>query len=499
MAATTMAWLSDVKRSLSADSRRNGNRRSDKPATLGILAFDTAKIMSRLVSLHKSLSDDEIFKLRKEVMRSKGVSYLNSKDPGFLLYLACAEILEDLDSTAIAIARLGRKCSNIGLSQFDLVYSDLKMGIIDLSKLKFASRDVDKVFDKMEKFVSATANLFSSLESLSEMEISEKKLQVWKKNMTQKTNFDLFDTKIAWQRKQVRMFRDLSLWSQTFDKTVALMSRAACFVYTRVCLVFGPYISVLPSISNRNLQYPPYQQMHIRALPENGRASKSGPIAITPKQKLTRVFSRKSSLLVSDDIGFGVGFGIGYDDSNNFGFGEMGKHNSVFRAAPPSTLGGSGLALRYANVIILAERYLNAPAAIVEDARANLYEMLPARLRASVTAKLRRRWRREEEGEEAAVRDGGPSLAEGWREAMKEILQWLGPVAHDTVKWQAGRNMEKQMFEGKPTVLLLQTLHYSDREKTEAAIAELLVGLSCVHICENRRAFDRCRYNNLCR
>lgn len=62
-----------------------------------------------------------------------------------------------------------------------------------------------------------------------------------------------------------------------------------------------------------------------------------------------------------------------------------------------------------------------------------------------------------------------------------EVMEILVPVAHDMVRWQAERNLEKQKFETKPTVLLLQTLHYSDLEKVEEAIVEVLIGLSYMH------------------
>ena len=73
---------------------------------------------------------------------------------------------------------------------------------------------------------------------------------------------------------------------------------------------------------------------------------------------------------------------------------------------------------------------------------------------------------------------------------MEELLEWLSPVAHDTVRWQEERSMETARFEARTTALLLQTLHYSDLEKAEAAIVEVLVGLSCIYWCERTRNND---------
>ena len=109
-------------------------------------------------------------------MRSPGVSYLNSKDEGYLLNLACVERLEELDRAASAVTRLGRKCADVGLNKFDHVYNDLKEGMVDLWKIQYKSKEIDKVIYKMKKFISATSSLNTALESLSKMEAEEHKL-----------------------------------------------------------------------------------------------------------------------------------------------------------------------------------------------------------------------------------------------------------------------------------------------------------------------------------
>jgi len=46
------------------------------------------------------------------------------------------------------------------------------------------------------------------------------------------------------------------------------------------------------------------------------------------------------------------------------------------------------------------------------------------------------------------------------------------------IRWQAERNFEQRNVASSASVLLLQTLHFADRRKTEAAVTELLVGLN---------------------
>ncbi|KAI4354548.1 hypothetical protein L6164_003400 [Bauhinia variegata] len=486
------------------------------PETLSILAFDAAKTMRCLVSLYKSLTDEELIKLRKETTKSKGVTYLNSEDHVFLLNLACAERLEQLNLAAAMVSRLSHKCSELSLNHFDLVYEDLKHGIIDIWKLKFGTRNIQKIVRRMEKLVSATSNLYAAMEALDQTEASMKKVQRWKimghghnnKNNGARTNIHDLNEKFTFQKKQVQHYKEVSLWNQTFDKAVSYMARIVCIIYARICSVFGPFIMGVANwrrnekkiktcsgfngfefedscclLEHRELYRTNFLNIdHEREKTQNlNRVSKSSPIPKTNKSGVIQFHS--SPLSVSDycSVGSGSPESLGFDAP---GDEEVtANNNRVYSMASTSTVGGSGLSLRYADVIILAEQCLHAPATIGEDARESLYEMLPARLKKKVNAKLRRHWL---SGKEEATEENGHSLAEGWRVAVEELMEWLSPVAHDTVRWQQERNLEKHKFDTTPLVLLLQTLHYSDLEKAETAIVEVLVGLSCIYRYEKR-------------
>lgn len=434
------------------------------PNTLGILAFETAKTMSRLLSLYRSLSDDEVDKLQKEVMKSPGVSYLNSEDEDFLLHLAYAERIEELDGIASAVSRLGRKCVDFGFTRFDLVYNDMKDGMVDLWKIQYKSKNIDKALNKMKKLISTTASLHLALQCLSEMEVSERRLQTWNQFVCQQTaNLDYFNEKIAWQRKEVRILKEESLWSQTFDQSVALMARIVCIVYARICDIFRSCVDALPHQSSE-------QKIRFRLLHEHPLKARLGSIQKGIHWGVVHFHNREYSKLYFAEQ---IGLGIGTHQHRYLDYKEMDRKTSVSPGPPTSTLGGSGLALLYAKIIILSQRYF-CTRNIPEGAREDLYHMLPESLKILVGAKLEKGgWLGEED----------ELLVEGWRLAVMEILKWLAPMAYDTVLWQSGRSLEIQNFEARSSVLLLQTLYYSDREKAEAAIAEVLVGLSHMYQC----------------
>jgi len=326
--------------------------------------------------------------------------------------------------------------------------------------------------------VSSTRSLYSAMESMAKLEIAEKKRQRLKSNDCNKwtkQNLECLDEEIACCRKQVQHYKEVSLWNQTLDKTVGIMAKVVCIIYARICSVFGGYIGNCSCYDingggdseNGNccclLEHRELYKKNYCLYKESlfhKPVTRSGPIpkgSSSNKTGVIRFLNR------------------GFDKPMN------GVNNRVLRLAPPSTVGGAGLAARYAEVVLLAEQCLHAPATVGESAREAFYEMLPERVRRKVAAKLKGRWRRGEEGE---------ALAEGWRDAVEELLEWLSPVAHDTVRWQEERSMETARFEARTTALLLQTLHYSDLEKAEAAIVEVLVGLSCIYWCERTRNND---------
>ncbi|XP_042425715.1 protein PSK SIMULATOR 1-like [Zingiber officinale] len=412
---------------------------------VGILAFEAAAAMSRLVSLHHSLADDEVRRLRVD-MRSPGVAYLISNDQAFLLRVACAEILAELDKAAVTVSFLGRKCCDPLLRGFDRLYSDLKAGALgsplslrevrataDLDRLGLGStaKRVEKRKERMERYVATTSDLYAEMEVLNQLEASEKRIELqqqqqqWREHSGPITlpkppgvtsALNPIHLELRAQRHRVRRLKEESLWNKTYDKTVELMVRAVVTVFARICDVFGPCVLGLP---------PSRHQIH-QFNPSHPGKHSSGPLdrRVVPQQ----VQSLRNSA-------------------------------PILSVAANDTL----------------EPTPFDPAAAAA-AREELFQMMPSGMRAAVTMKLRECWRRE-----GGKSSADASMAEGWKDAVAAILGWLGPVARDTLRWQEERTMEREKrFYTRPRALLLQTLHFADFEKTEATIVEVLVGLSCM-------------------
>ncbi|KAL7585384.1 hypothetical protein Lser_V15G42619 [Lactuca serriola] len=461
------------------NGNNGGVKRSpnEQPANipLGILVFEAAKTVSRLLSLYRSLSDPEILNLRKEIFKSKGVVYLNSDDEGYLLNLACAEKIEDLDKAAIVVARLGRKCSDLTLNSFDRVYTDIKSGTTDLRKFEYGTSKTKKKIRKLKRFLSATLGLYGSMHCSPGLEAApEKKMNspVPFKNMMK---FPAIEWRIphAQPWKQHVHHTKPNLWTLPFEKVVRLTSRVVCIIYARICMVFGPYVSDLPTAYTGRQKHVtaqiPSEIWFIEPRTPDNKSPRPRLWIVhhheprSPRSKLVKSKSKKNLARINPNPDRSIPT-------------EEAKTDQVFHDAGPNTVGGSRLQILYANLIMMAEENM-VRKTIKDDVRDEMYRMLPKNMRAMVKVKIRR------------LRDckGNNGGKQKMKEALRSIFMWLSPMAHNTLLWARERRVEMTRFDARPPVLLLQTLHFSDKEKTEAAIVEVLVGLSFIYMQQKSR------------
>ncbi|PKU72807.1 uncharacterized protein LOC110096056 [Dendrobium catenatum] len=427
-------------------------------APIGILTFEAAAAMSRLVSLHRSLSEPELHRLRADAMRSAGVAYLTSTDQHFLFRLACAEFLSDLDASAATVSRFSTRCNAEPLLLFPRTYADVKAGRATTNIRTLSVKGVERRVKKMEKCIAVVVKL------LEEIEAGEKDMALMKfgRLLPQKPVAEL-----KLHGKKVAKLKEQSLWCKTFDEVVELMSGAVLAIFARICAVFSPFVEGLPPIliSGGRMRFT-LLNPKLRIYPRfAGRHYASGPID-RAKAAAKEVAIRNSCPIIGRGSREEV-YKLPEDCKKVLQPGER-------------TVGGSGLAIQYASIILSAERLMRIRSGAEEAeegeevaVRDEIYRMLPAKLKETVRRRLREKWK------ERGLADG--ELADGWREAVERILRWLSPVARDTEKWGEERTMDKkQRLNTKPRVLALQTFMFSDREKVEMAIVEVLVGFSCI-------------------
>ncbi|OWM79475.1 uncharacterized protein LOC116204420 [Punica granatum] len=428
------------------NNNNNHNNINKNDNVLGILSFEIAGLMSKLLHLWHSLSDKSLIRLHNDsILSLDGVRKIVSPDESFLLGLVCAEMVENLRTAAASVARLSLSCDDPGLCEFAQALEEFANTGMDRRGWALGPKEMESVAKKMDRYVKATASLQREIHELAAMESSLRKAV--QMSSAAESNSKVLDLrqKILWQREEVKSLRERSLWARSFDMVTLILVQSVFTALARIKLAFclggRNYPSTLPCSLSASAAVHPGPHQHT--------CSMSGPLK--PEE-------------VEENTPPAEGF-----------FGS----NSKVLKPPESTLGNAALAHHYAGLIIVIEKMIRSPHLIGLDEREDLYSMLPGSIRSALRNRLR--------GARMWVAD--PGLAVQWREAMGRILGWLSPLAHNTIKWQSERSFEQQNLVQRmnkisngsnSTVFLLQTLHFANKEKAEAAITELLVGLNYI-------------------
>ncbi|XP_057758836.1 protein PSK SIMULATOR 3 [Arachis stenosperma] len=443
------SWLGRVKTALS-------NGKNPKSKRVAVLSFEVAGVMSRLLHLYQSLSDAAVVRLRNDAVSLEGALKLVSNDESFLLRLARAELAESVRVAAGSVSRLSCMCHDPFLRSFHRVFTEFANSGYDPHAWTLTNpKEIEAKHKKLERYVSLTSTLHREMEELSVLESALRKALNHSSNnnngepepcsVNSKDHQKLCDLqqKIFWQKQEVKELKEKSLWNKGFDGVVLLLVRFLFTVLARIKVVFGighcvPYLS--RSLSASATVFPSDQNPNS----ENYAIHVSRPF--------------KSLKL---------------DGNGDLGCGGFFESNCKLLKPMNGTLGASALAFHYANLIIVMEKMIKSPQLVGVEARDDLYAMLPSSIRSSLRSRLK--------GVGFSACD--PVLAGEWREALGRILGWISPLAHNMIRWQSERSFEQMNLMVPKTnsnVLLLQTLFFADKEKTEAAITELLVGLNYI-------------------
>ncbi|KAI4352629.1 hypothetical protein L6164_006863 [Bauhinia variegata] len=310
---------------------------------IGVLAFEVASLMSKLVNLWQSLSDKQVNKLREEITNSVGIQKLVSDDENFIVGLICAEMLENTTHVAKSVARLGKKCSDPSLKSFENAFNELISFGVDPYGWKFSWKKMEKKVKKMEKFVSTNASLYQEMELLTDLEQTLRRIKV--NGESDGVTLMDYQKKVAWKRQEVKNLQEISLWNRTYDYTLNLLARSLFTMFSRIDHVFGiqEIVDIGETNDSRNLNSDYiHRSQSVSALlrpsvqpsenglarfasgPPAGFAAKSGPIMRTDKTNIFYSGPLGDSSAKSGPI-------VGNNRSVNFYSGPLGStlKNSV--------------------------------------------------------------------------------------------------------------------------------------------------------------------------
>ncbi|XAR64623.1 hypothetical protein NMG60_11008373 [Bertholletia excelsa] len=525
----TESWFSNLWR-----PRKSTASESEK-GVIGILAFEVASLMSKAANLWQCLSDRQIIRLREEIENSLGIRKLISEDGDHIMDLVLAEMIDTLGCLAKSVARFGKRCMDPVYHSLEHVFDDPLEIKLNWCAWEYRLKKMERKVKKMERFAAATAQLYQELEVLAEQEQTLRRMQ---NSDTSKAKLLEQQQKVMWQRQEVKTLREMSPWVKTYDYTVRLLLRSLFTILERIKHVFGTnrltsveeksnsdhgnahcllrshsmsafmHTSIHPSENNpsrfgsghlgrsvsnlgqtagklrsKKKQYhAPHQSSFLGSKP----TAKIRGLAPVGAFKGCMTSGSESPVMHGYVLTSSEAFSMDFDktrstnlaplSSNGLICGKVSLLTSMRKLlnAPPSTLGGSALALHYANIIILIEKLASSPHLISLDAREDLYNMLPSTVRASLRLKLKLF------AKTSASSIYDAALAAEWNTAITRILEWLAPLAHSMIRWHSERNVEKHRMTPGTNVLLIQTLHFANQVKTEAAILELLMGLNYI-------------------
>uniref|UniRef100_A0A1D1YLI5 Elongation factor 4 n=1 Tax=Anthurium amnicola TaxID=1678845 RepID=A0A1D1YLI5_9ARAE len=177
-------------------------------------------------------------------------------------------------------------------------------------------------------------------------------------------------------------------------------------------------------------------------------------------------------------------------------FGSTGSQAANWNSdRAPSRLGSSGLALHYANVVNQIDNIVSRPMSLPPNTRDTLYHGLPIVVKAALRSRLQS-FHVKEELTVAQI-----------KAEMQKTLQWLVPMAENTVKVHQGfgwvgewANMGTELNK-KPvqhdSVIRIQTLHHAVKEKTDEYILQLAVWLHHLVMQVKNRGFGFKAFNSV--
>ncbi|XP_073144602.1 protein PSK SIMULATOR 1-like [Henckelia pumila] len=520
----TETWFNNIWKS----SRKSISWEPERPV-MGILSFEISRLMSKVANLWRSLSDGQIVKLREKIINSVGIRKLVSQDEYSLMDLALAEMIENLRSVSQSVAVLGKKCAEPKYHNLEKVFDDLDEIDPKWYGWQYRPKKIERKIKKMDRFIAATEQLYQELDVLAELEQTLRRMRAGAD--VGHVKLLEFQQKVVWQRQEVKNLREMSPWIRTYDYIVRLLLRSLFTIAERIkyvhrvnhrghvegldndghipadCLLHSNSVhallqtSVYPSennssrflgrtLSNLDLSDDKSKyknkKLHCRSqsTSHGGKpnqvkargfapAGLAGCMTVTDSpvaQRYTSSFRGSSTCANSSENDAQkvpvLSSIITPTRVSIFNF----RHQGL--SPPPSTLGYAALALHYANVIILTEKLASSPHLISLDAREDLYNMLPATIKSSLRAKLKTFSRTSS----SSFYDD--AFAAEWSLALTRILEWLSPLAHNMIKWQSERNIERRRLIYGSNVLLVQTLYFANQVETEAAIVELLMGLN---------------------
>eukprot|EP00271_Cylindrocystis_brebissonii_P015686 TRINITY_DN38656_c0_g1_i1.p1 TRINITY_DN38656_c0_g1~~TRINITY_DN38656_c0_g1_i1.p1 ORF type:complete len:588 (+),score=119.90 TRINITY_DN38656_c0_g1_i1:1468-3231(+) len=433
---------------------------------LGILSFEAASVLQKVLDLWHALQPSEIERMRP-ALQAEGLLKLVSEDDAVRWDLAGQERREDLKRVMDAVSILGQKSSNPHLQQLRTRFAALQKADVDLSPGNLAPKHVEAVLSYAQGMVSTTRDLYAEMGLLDNMRSSYLRLNLAEQPPASPSS--AAPSASPGSSATSGSSSPLASASAPPSKAPTSLSKTQSSNGRSALRVPKLLKALVASREGR-----PGSPAGAGGSSFNDSAKVRGNDRSTNQMKLVQKL-RSMSLWVEDSDRaaqilvllvymlqlrirevFGpphAGPGVARPDSE--GPRDQGT----------GTLGDAGLALHYAYLIQAISRMVDRPMLVLRNAREDLYQKIPRHLQRLLKVRLKGKGQRFE-----------LDVAADMRRTLESLLKWMLPMAGATVVWHREHSFGQQ-FLRKSNILRVQTLFAANQTSAEVALLELLVGL----------------------
>ncbi|XP_039065651.1 protein PSK SIMULATOR 2-like [Hibiscus syriacus] len=207
--------------------------------TISILAFEVANTIAKGANLLRSLSEQNIQFLKKDVLHSEGVQKLVSSNMKELLSIAADDKRDELDIFLREVVRFGDLCKDPQWHNLDRYFSKLD---IHNSLHKQARAEAEMTMKELTSLSQHTSELYHELNGLDKFEQEcRRKLEELEALNLPKRGEDLviLQSELKQQRKLIRSLKKKSFWSRTLEEIMEKLVDIVTYMHQAIFEAFG--------------------------------------------------------------------------------------------------------------------------------------------------------------------------------------------------------------------------------------------------------------------
>ncbi|KAL0557881.1 hypothetical protein IC582_006433 [Cucumis melo] len=205
---------------------------------ISILAFEVANTISKVANLSKSLSEENMQLLKKELLQSEGIKQLISPSLEELLSIAAADKRQEFGVILREVIRFGNQCKDSQWHNLDQYFSRLDSN--DSSQKQ--AREARATVQELTVLAQNTSELYHELQALERLEEDYRRRVEEVELLNQAgigETLSIFQGELNVQRRLVRSFQSKCLWSRNLDEIVEKLVIVVTWINQTIVKEFG--------------------------------------------------------------------------------------------------------------------------------------------------------------------------------------------------------------------------------------------------------------------